>query len=109
MRGHSYRAGIDPPVGVVARVRVNGVDCGIAWAPPYVIDVSPAIRPGTNWIEIFVHNTAANTLAMDEEISSIVAAGERQYGRRFRMQELHLAMDGLRSGLVGVPSMVISD
>ena len=108
MRGHSYRAEIDPPIGVIAQVRVNDVDCGIVWAPPYVTDVSSAARPGPNQIEIVVRNTAANALAADEQISSMVAASERRYGRRFRMQELDRAMDGVRSGLLQVPTLVIA-
>ena len=107
--GHSFRTEIDPPVGVIAEVRVNDVDCGMAWAPPYVVDVSPAIHPGVNRIEITVRNTAANALAHDEQISSMAADSERRYGRRFRMQELDRAMHGVRSGLTEVPTLVITD
>ena len=39
----------------------------------------------------------------------MVAESERRYGRRFRMQELDLAMDGVRSGLLAVPTLVITD
>ncbi len=107
--GHSFRAEIDPPVGVIAEVRVNDVDCGLAWAPPYLVDVSPAIHPGVNRIEITVRNTAANALAHDEQISSLAADSERRYGRRFRMQELDRAMQGVRSGLLEVPTLVLTD
>ena len=107
--GHSFRAEIDPPIGVMAEVRVNAVDCGVVWAPPYVVDVSRAALSGPNQIEIIVGNTAANRLAHDERITSIVAATERRYGRRFRMQELHLAMSGVRSGLMEVPALVLTD
>ena len=109
MRGHSYRAEVEPPVGVMAEVRVNDVDCGIVWAPPYAIDVSRAALPGLNRVETTVRNTAANALAHDELISSLVADSERRYGRRFRMQELDRAMDGVRSGLLAVPTLVITD
>jgi hypothetical protein len=106
--GHSYRAGIDPPVGVIAEVHLNGVACGLAWAPPYVVDVTAAVRPGRNQIEITIANTAANALAHDEHVAPMVAEAERRYGRRFRMQELERAMDGVKSGLIEVPTMLIT-
>jgi len=33
--GPSYQVAVRGPVGEVAQVRVNGIDCGFAWAPPY--------------------------------------------------------------------------
>jgi hypothetical protein len=108
IRGHAYRAEIDPPVGVIAEVRVNDMDCGMVWAPPYTIDVSSAVIPGPNRVEIVVHNTLANALASEEQLSSLVADSERRYGRRFRMQELDRAMEGVRSGLLAVPTLLIS-
>ena len=106
--GHSYRARIEPPVGVVAEVVVNGVACGVAWAPPYVVDVSAAVRPGRNQIEITVANTAANRLADDHQLRSRVAESERRFGRRFRMQELDRAMDGVASGLLAAPTLLVT-
>lgn len=109
IRGHSYQAKINPPVGVMAEVRVNDVECGMVWAPPYVLDVSRAARAGPNQVEITVRNTAANALAHDEQLASVVAESERRYGRRFRMQDLDLAMEEVRSGLLAVPTLVITD
>ena len=34
------------PVGEVARVRVNQIDCGLAWAPPYRVEITDALRSG---------------------------------------------------------------
>ena len=106
--GHSFRAGIEPPVGVIAEVRVNDVDCGTAWSPPYVVEVSRAALSGTNRVEITVANTAANAVAHDPHLPTRVADSERRYGRRFRMQELYRAMDGIRSGLLATPALVIT-
>ena len=106
--GPSYRVALRSPVGEVAQVRVNGVDCGLAWAPPYRVEITDALHPGTNQIEIVVYNTAANALAADEPIRRIAAESEARYGRRFRLQDLDQAMDTVRSGLLAVPTLVLS-
>ena len=37
-------------VEVMARIRLNGTDCGIAWKPPYRVDITRAARAGkTSW------------------------------------------------------------
>jgi hypothetical protein len=95
-------------VGEVAQVQVNGVSCGLAWAPPYRVEISNAVRRGTNEIKIIVYNTAANALAADEYIGRLAAASEARYGRRFRMQDLDQAMATVRSGLLQVPTLVLA-
>ena len=60
-------------MGEVAQVGVNGIDCGLAWAPPYHVEISDALRSGANEIEIIVYNTAANALAADEHITRLAA------------------------------------
>ena len=47
-------AGVSLDLGVVhdlARVRVNGVDCGVVWTAPWRVAFLPACssRPATNW------------------------------------------------------------
>ena len=106
--GSSYRVAVQGPVGEVARVRVNGIDCGFAWAPPYRVEIADALRSGANEIEIIVYNTAANALAADEQITRLAAESEARYGRRFRMQDLDRAMASVRSGLLRVPTIVFS-
>ncbi|MFL6025622.1 MAG: glycosyl hydrolase [Friedmanniella sp.] len=106
--GPSYRAAAQTPVGEVAEVRVNGIHCGVLWAPPYRLDLTPAVRAGSNGIEVTVANTAANALAADEHIGRVAAESEASYGRRFRMQELDRAMDSVRSGLLQVPVVLVT-
>jgi hypothetical protein len=92
----------------VAQVRVNGIDCGLTWAPPYQAKITDALHSGTNEIEIMVYNTAANALAADEQITRLAADSETRYGRRFRMQDLDQAIATVRSGLLRVPTIVWS-
>lgn len=54
-------------VEVMARIRLNGQDCGIAWKPPYRVEISKAIRPGVNKLEISVVNLWINRLIGDEQ------------------------------------------
>lgn len=52
-------------VAVVARVAVNGRDVGVAWKPPYRLDITDALRPGTNAIEVRVANLWTNRMIAD--------------------------------------------
>ncbi|HEU4348629.1 MAG TPA: glycosyl hydrolase, partial [Actinoplanes sp.] len=106
--GQSFRARVRGPVGEIAEVRLNGVACGLSWAPPYRLDLSAAARTGRNDIEITVRNTAANALAADEQVARLTADSEARYGRRFRMQELDRALATVRSGLLRVPMVGVS-
>ena len=106
--GPSYRVAVRGPVGEVAQVRVNDIDCGLAWAPPYRVEITGALRSGPNKIEIIVYNTAANALAADEHITRLAEESEARYGRRFRMQDLDRAMESVRSGLLRLPTIVVS-
>ena len=108
MVGPSYRVAVIGPVGEIAEVRANGIACGIAWAPPYRVDITAAARSGWNEIEITVSNTAANALAADQHIIELAAQSEARYGRRFRMQDLDHATTSVRSGLLSVPTIVVS-
>ncbi len=55
-------------VEVMARVKLNEIDCGITWKPPYRIDIGDAIKPGKNMLEIEVVNTWVNRMIGDEQL-----------------------------------------
>jgi hypothetical protein len=55
-------------VYVMARVRVNGKVCGIAWKPPYQVDISNAIHSGKNSLEVDVVNLWINRMIGDEHL-----------------------------------------
>jgi hypothetical protein len=49
-------------VAVIAAVTLNGIDCGVAWVVPYQVDISRALKPGRNELEVRVANTWVNRL-----------------------------------------------
>ncbi len=52
----------------LAEVKVNGINCGVSWTNPYRIDISKALKEGTNKLEIAVTNTWANRLIGDHRL-----------------------------------------
>lgn len=52
----------------LAKVRVNGTDCGIAWKQTYRIEISKAIHAGENFLEIDVVNSWVNRMIGDEQL-----------------------------------------
>jgi len=68
-------------VGDMATVRVNGVPQGVWWNPPFIRDVTDALIPGTNTLEIAVTNTWHNRLVGDEQFPADfewgISSGER--------------------------------
>jgi len=44
----------------IAEVKVNGKSAGLTWAPPYRVDVTSALKPGANKLEIEVTNEWTN-------------------------------------------------
>ncbi|MBD2702826.1 glycoside hydrolase [Spirosoma sp. BT702] len=51
----------------VARVRLNGQDLGIVWAPPFRVNVAKWLKPTGNQLEIDVVNSWRNRLIGDRE------------------------------------------
>ena len=51
----------------VAQVRVNGKDLGVIWKAPFRVDVTDALKPGANQLQIEVTNLWVNRLIGDQQ------------------------------------------
>ncbi|MDR3739770.1 MAG: glycosyl hydrolase, partial [Terracidiphilus sp.] len=51
-----------------ARVKVNGKEIGVAWKRPFTIDVTSAVKPGTNDLKIQVTNLWPNRIIGDQSL-----------------------------------------
>lgn len=72
----------------LAEVTINGKPLGIAWKPPYRYDVTQALKPGDNQLEIRVTNEWTNrirgdaTLDESQRVLAPRASGRRRFGPR---------------------------
>ncbi len=55
-------------VQVIAEVRLNGQDLGILWKPPFRLNATTALKPGTNRLEVRVTNLWPNRMIGDEQL-----------------------------------------
>lgn len=79
--------------GVTAKVRLNGVECGIVWTHPLSVDITKALRSGINQLDIEIRNTWANAIrGMDT--GQPPYAGIATNGR-YRLQTDSLPLSGL--------------
>lgn len=60
----------------LARVAVNGKDLGVLWQAPFTLDITAALKPGENLLEIAVTNTWHNRLVGDEQFPADFEWGE---------------------------------
>jgi hypothetical protein len=101
--GPGIHAYYDPPIHEAALVNINGKPAGALWHPPYRLDVTPLLKPGTNHIEIRVYNTALNAWSAlpKHDYKPLIA----KYGDRFQMQDLDKVMP-VPSGILGTIHLV---
>ncbi|NQT11707.1 MAG: hypothetical protein HQ582_03090, partial [Planctomycetes bacterium] len=95
-------------VGCIARVRLNGKDQGVVWTAPWTIDLTGAVSPGDNLLEIDVANVWQNRLIGDAGLPEakrrtrtnvILEEGERT--RRYRCSSVNTIDPLIPSGLMG--------
>ncbi|MCX6538102.1 MAG: glycosyl hydrolase [Acidobacteria bacterium] len=99
------QAWVDAPVRDAAVVTINGRRAGSVWCPPYSLDVTPLLRPGSNVIRIEVANLAINDMASralpDYRLLNL------RYGTRFEPQDMD-KVQPVPAGLFGPIRLVVT-
>jgi len=90
-------------VGDLAQVSINGKSVGTLWKPPYQIDVTSALKPGDNKLEISVTNEWTNRITGD----AAAPAGQKVLSGGGGGRGFGGAATAKPSGLMG-PVLVVS-
>ncbi|HUZ46234.1 MAG TPA: glycosyl hydrolase [Terriglobia bacterium] len=67
-------------VGNVAEVTLNGKPVGVAWIKPYRLDITQALKSGSNHLEILVTNLLINYVSGMKELPGVPAELVPHYG-----------------------------
>lgn len=97
------RAALDAPVRDAVQIKVNGVDAGIVWTPPWRIDITRFLKPGSNQLELIVMNSALNARAGRPAPDRRLLT--KRYGERFLEQDLD-KVQPMPAGLLGKVTLV---
>ena len=93
---------LESPVREAAVVLVNGVRVGSVWHPPYTLDITSQLRPGTNHLEVRVGNLGINALAGRAPADYRLL--NSRYGTRFIPQDMQ-NLQPLPSGILGAVTL----
>jgi hypothetical protein len=86
----------------MARVSINGNDCGTVWLPPYKANITKWLKPGNNIITVQVVNTWNNRIVGD-----LADTGKQQYTRtNIKTSKFRANSPLLKSGLLGKAEIV---
>jgi hypothetical protein len=103
---HNMKAYLEAPVREAAQVFVNGRLAGVVWHPPYRVDVTQFVHPGTNELRIVVGNTAINALAGRPQLDYRLLWD--RYGKLFEPQDMQ-NLHPLPSGMLGLVKLIESE
>ena len=92
----------------IARVRVNGKPLGVVWTAPWFVDLTGAVKPGRNDLEVEVTYLWVNRLIGDaarpeeKRLTKTIVRRDPEYKGRSPHLRGYLATDPLvTSGLLG--------
>jgi len=86
----------------LAEIKVNGKSCGITWAPPFRVNITEAVKPGENKLEVEVVNFWPNRIIGD------AALPREQRLTRTNIRKLTRDTKLMESGLLG-PVKVLAE
>jgi hypothetical protein len=86
----------------IARVTVNGNDCGIIWTPPYKSNITDYLKEGSNKISVQVINNWNNRIVGD-----LRSPGEKEYAKTNAKNKFNADSPLLKSGLMGKAEIII--
>lgn len=90
----------------IARVILNGQDLGVAWRPPFRVDITEAARAGENSLEVEVVNSWRNRLFRDARLPE----AERLTRTNIKVQNWRTAIWDLEpSGLFGPVTLSVRE
>lgn len=87
---------LDIPSGM-ARVKLNGVDCGTAWTAPWRVDITDSLREGSNTLEIEYSNTWYNAM-LGTSLGQAPYEGIWSSGNYWQLRTQEL----IPSGIIGI-------
>ena len=85
----------------MARLYINGKDCGILWTPPYRANITSSIKPGSNKIVVEVANTWNNRIVGDIKTPEMKAYTNTNIKNKFKDNSPLLP-----SGLMGSAELI---
>lgn len=85
----------------IAKVFINGKDCGIVWTLPYKADITKYLKEGTNHITVQVINTWNNRVVGD-----LSAPDKKQFTRTNIKYKFTANSPLLKSGVIGKKKII---
>lgn len=106
LRKGSFALSVDPPVGVAARVFLDGASVGSIWRPPYALPLG-VLEPGDHVVRIEVSGLGVRATA-NRTVDGTDRSNRVATGSRYRVQDSERRKDALRTGILGVPEIRFS-
>ena len=66
-------------LAMLAEVRLNGRNLGAVWFPPFRVDITSAVKPTGNVLEVDVVNGWYNRLARDSDFAGVATVDQNEH------------------------------
>ena len=82
LNGDITKEGITKDLEAMAKVSLNGKDFDTLWMPPFVLDVTDAVKAGENKLKVLVTSTATGKPALGDVKLQTISFENQKYGAR---------------------------